>query len=97
MLVRDVIALIVARHEVASIDGLKLFLGEDTSDAETALKQEEYSMPLAKLKQAAPALAGGAMNDHVLQVITYVYAPYNSILHVPRATGEPPARIRTAY
>ena len=64
------------------------------------LRPEEYGLSLADVK-----CPGGSINDHVLQVVTYDYAPHRTadagtippsrsygVMHVPRNMALPPLR-----
>ena len=81
-----VLQLIVERHKVTDVEGLRLFLGEAVS-AEHEFKQEDYGVPLREL-----GVNGSSQNDHVGTTITYEYAPFKSILQLPRLDLPPPCR-----
>jgi hypothetical protein len=70
--------LIVDRHKVTDVDGLRLFLGEAVVK-ELEFKEEDYGVPLKELK-----INGSSKNDHVRQIVTYEYAPFKSVLQLPR-------------
>ena len=88
----ELVKLIIDKHKVAGMTGLTLYLGE-TADESSLLRPEEYGLSLADVK-----CPGGSINDHVLQVLTYEYAPHRTadnpatippsrsygIMHVPR-------------
>ena len=91
--------LIIDRHQVAGMQGLNLYIGEECVE-ESLLRPEEYGLSLADVK-----CSGGSINDHVRQVLTYDYAPHRSadtgthpptraygIMHVPRAVALAPLR-----
>ena len=70
--IEAVVQLIVDKHRVAGMHGLQLYLGEELDEA-SLLRPEEYGLSLKDVK-----CAGGSINDHVLQVLTYDYAPHQS-------------------
>ena len=78
--------LIVERHKVTDVDGLHLFLGE-SKEKEQEFKEEDYGVPLKELK-----INGSSKNDHIVQIITYEYAPFKSVLQLPRLEQPPPTR-----
>ena len=91
--------LIIEQHKIAGMHGLSLYLG-DAVDESALLRPEEYGLSLADVK-----CPGGSLNDHVLQVVTYDYAPHRTadagtippsrsygIMHVPRSVHNPPLR-----
>ena len=92
----ELVKLIIDKHKVAGMTGLTLYLGE-TADESSLLRPEEYGLSLADVK-----CPGGSINDHVLQVVTYEYAPHRTtgnagsinygILHLP--TGMPMPQLR---
>ena len=78
-------AVIIAKHRLGGEAGLRLFRG-DGVDEENLFKSSDYAMSLDDLK-----IVGGSKNDTMLrQVITYDYAPFQSILNLPRETYAPP-------
>lgn len=98
----ELVKLIIEKHKVAGMSGLTLYLGE-TTDESYLLRPEEYELALADVK-----CPGGSINDHVLQVLTYDYAPHRTadtgthpptrsygIMHVPCGLLLPP--LRPAY
>ena len=91
--------LIIEKHQVAGAQGLTLYLG-DAVEETNMLRPEEYGLSLKDVK-----CPGGSINDHVLQVVTYDYAPHRTvdsgtmppsrsygIMHLPRNVLLPPLR-----
>ena len=87
-LVRSVVDMIVETHEVAAVEGLQLYLGDTLAEDAMLRLPDDILTPLHDLK-----VVGGAMNDHVKQVITYVHPPFKSILNLPRGTPISPLRV----
>ena len=77
---------LMEQHRLGGSQGLKLFVGESESD-ESFIKPEDYALPLSSLQ-----LPCGSKNDQIVQVITYSYAPFASILNVPREVAPAPMR-----
>lgn len=95
----SIVKLIMDRHRIAGLHGLNLYLGEAVDEA-ALLRPEEYWLSLKEIK-----VDGGSLNDHVVQVVTYDYAPHRTaesdmmppsrnygILHLPRSLLLPPLR-----
>ncbi|KAL1530227.1 hypothetical protein AB1Y20_001142 [Prymnesium parvum] len=78
--------LIMEEHSVPSAAGLRLFMGAGVSE-ESLLKPEDFNLSLDQL-----SITGGSKNDNILQVITYEYQPFKSILNVPRFARPTPLR-----
>ena len=94
--IHTLVDLIRARHNIASVSDLNLYLGEGADEA-AQLRPEEYGLSLADVK-----VPGGSVNDHILQVVTYEYAPHKTttlptippsqnfgILHLPQVAVAP--------
>ena len=77
---------LLEQHRLGGSQGLKLFVGESESD-ESFIKPEDYGLPLSSLQ-----LPCGSKNDQIVQVITYSYAPFASILNLPREVAPAPMR-----
>ena len=77
---------LLEQHRLGGSQGLKLFMGESESD-ESFIKPEDYGLPLSSLQ-----LPCGSKNDQIVQVITYSYAPFASILNLPREVAPAPMR-----
>jgi hypothetical protein len=77
---------LMEQHRLGGSQGLKLFVGDRESD-ESFIKPEDYALPLSSLQ-----LPCGSKNDQIVQVITYSYAPFASILNVPREVAPAPMR-----
>ena len=98
--IKNVVEMIVERHRVASVSGLHLYLGEECTET-SLLRPDEYGLAIGDVK-----VQGGSINDHVLQVMTYEYAPYRTedsiatvppsrnygVLHLPASMPMPPLR-----
>jgi hypothetical protein len=90
--------LVFDKHQVAGMQGLNLYLGHDV-DENNLLRPEEYGLTLKDINFPC-----GSLNDHVLQVVTYDYAPHKTadagmppsrqygILNLPRGLICPPLR-----
>ena len=76
-------ALIVAKHiaprEAEVGVNFRLFRGEGCDD-DALFEPSDYALSLAELQ-----IVGGSKNDGVRQVVTYEYAPFESILGLPRS------------
>ena len=76
-------ALIVAKHiaprEAEVGVNFRLFRGAGCDD-DALFEPSDYAMSLAELQ-----IVGGSKNDGVHQVVTYEYAPFESILGLPRS------------
>ena len=57
---------------MSGAQGLNIYLGEELVE-EALLRREEYGLSLADFK-----CRGGSINDHILQVVTYEYAPHKT-------------------
>ena len=97
--IKHIVEMIVERHRVAGASGLQLYLGEDI-DETNLLRPDEYGLAIGDVK-----VQGGSINDHVLQVVTYEYAPHRTedaptvppsrnygTLHLPTGMHMPPLR-----
>lgn len=77
---------LMEQHRLGGSQGLKLFVGESESD-EGLIKPDDYALPLSSLQ-----LPCGSKNDQIVQVITYTYTPFTSILNIPREVAPAPMR-----
>ena len=77
---------LMEQHRLGGSQGLKLFVGESESD-ESFIKPEDYALPLSSLQ-----LPCGSKNDQIVQVITYTYTPFVSILSIPRQVTPAPMK-----
>ena len=91
--------LIIDKHQVAGTYGLNLFMGAEVED-NALLRPEEYALSLSDVNFPC-----GSMNDQVVQVVTYEYAPHKTqdagtinpsriygISNLPRGLSLPPLR-----
>ena len=72
--------LIMREHSVPSTSDVRLFRGANSAE-ENLLKQDDFGLSLEQL-----SISGGPQNDRIVQVITYDYQPFKSILNLPRKT-----------
>ena len=94
--IKSVVEMIVSRHRVAGTQGLSIYIGDEIDDA-ALVRPDEWGLAIGDVK-----VQGGSINDHVLQVVTYEYAPHRTtgnagsinygILHLP--TGMPMPQLR---
>ena len=80
----DLRQLIISEHRLGGSQGLTLYLGDVTTE-DAVIKPEDYAMPLSSLQVPC-----GSKNDHIVQVVTYSYAPFASVLSIPRNVVPPP-------
>jgi len=79
-------SVLIEQHELGGSQGLQLFVGESESD-EALIKPDDYALPLSSLQ-----LPCGSKNDQIVQVITYTYTPFASILSIPRQVAPAPMK-----
>lgn len=64
--------LIMDKHQVSGLHGLYLYLGTEVDDS-TLLRSEEYGLTLKDVN-----FKNGSINDQIVQVVTYEYAPHKT-------------------
>lgn len=64
--------LIMDKHQVSGMHGLYLYLGTEVDDS-ALLRSEEYGLTLKDVN-----FKNGSINDQIVQVVTYEYAPHKT-------------------
>jgi hypothetical protein len=64
--------LIMDKHQVSGLHGLYLYLGTEVDDS-ALLRSEEYGLTLKDVN-----FKNGSINDQIVQVVTYEYAPHKT-------------------
>eukprot|EP00908_Phaeocystis_cordata_P007794 Transcript_1847.p3 GENE.Transcript_1847~~Transcript_1847.p3 ORF type:complete len:140 (+),score=76.76 Transcript_1847:148-567(+) len=78
--------MVIDEHRLGGSQGLKLFLGELNTD-DALIKPEDYTQPISSLQVPC-----GTKNDQIIQVVTYSYEPFASILNIPREVTPAPMK-----
>jgi len=78
--------LLISEHKLGGSQGLWLYLGEATAES-ALIKPEDYALPISNLR-----VPSGSKNDQIIQVVTYSYQPFASILNIPRDVRPPPMK-----
>ena len=78
--------LLISEHKLGGSQGLRLYLGEATTE-QALIKPEDYALPISNLRVPC-----GSKNDQIIQVVTYSYQPFASILNIPRDVRPPPMK-----
>ncbi|KOO22930.1 hypothetical protein Ctob_002572 [Chrysochromulina tobinii] len=66
------VQLIMDKHQVSGLHGLYLYLGTEVDDS-ALLRSEEYGLTLKDVN-----FKNGSINDQIVQVVTYEYAPHKT-------------------